>query len=113
MAAKEIIRLVLFDELLYGFRPGMEAFADPVELGAVWRRMADQHERADSGDHLQAFGELRLGIFARRVKRRRARIAKSRDMPSAHADLALVKIVQTIAFAEIGDLRSGLMVAGK
>jgi len=113
VTAEEVRRLMLPDEIADRGRPALQALADAIERRAVRRRVADQHQRIERRETFQALGKLRLGIFARSVEGRRARVAETGDIPAANLQVPLVQIVKSVTGAHAGHLVGGLVVAGK
>ncbi len=104
---------VLFQELGDGGAAGMLSGADAVESGAVGRAVADQHERVEGGEGLEAAGEFRFGVFARGVEGRDIGVAQPGDPPAAELPGLFVEVPKPVGGAELGDLGGGLVVAGQ
>lgn len=113
VAAEEVLGLILFDEIAHRGGPGVQAGTNAVELGFKRRRVADEDERLQFGEPLEALGELRFGVLPRSVERRGSGVAKPGDLPAADGDVTLVKIVQSVARAHRGGLFGGFVIAGQ
>ena len=113
VAAEEVAGLVFVDEFAHRARAGVESRTDLVQRGAVWRGMADQHERSQFGELLQALGDLRLGVFPGGVEGRGAGISQAGDVPSSDLYMLFVKVVQSVTRAHGGDHFGGLVIAGQ
>src|SRR5205823_3146192 len=104
MAAEKMLGLILPNEIADGGGTGVDARADPIECGAIRRRVADQDQRREAREALETFRQLCLAIFPRRLERRRIGVAKTRYVPLTHLDMAFVKVVQAITRAGGSDL---------
>ena len=80
VAAEEMCGLMALDEIAHRGGSGVQAGLDLVERGAVRRGVADQHQRVQGGEGLQARGELRFAVLAGRIEGRGAGVAESGDV---------------------------------
>src|SRR3984893_19210551 len=97
VTAEEVLRLTFLNEIAHRGGAGVQARADAVEFGAVWRSVANQHQGPQIGKPLQPFGELWLAVFPGRIKRRRIGGSQSRHLPSPHLKMALVQGMHALA----------------
>src|SRR5450432_44388 len=113
VAAEEVLGLVVLDEVADRGGARVKAGADAIKLGAVGRGVADEDQRREFGETLEALGKLGLGVFAGGVEGRGTGVAQAGDVPAAHLYVTLVEIVQAVARTHAGDLGGRFVVAGK
>src|ERR1039457_4957791 len=94
VAAEEMGGLAALDEIADGGGPCVQAGPDLIERGAVGRGVADEDERVEIGEGGEAFGDLRLGVFAGGMEWGRAGVAESGDVVGADGEVALVEVVE-------------------
>src|SRR5262249_27397065 len=80
VAAEEMLGLVHFDELAHSGAASVQPLANSVERSVQGWRVTDENQRRQPGERFQAIGDFSLGVLARRIKRRRRRIAQPRDL---------------------------------
>src|SRR5919198_5296614 len=83
VAAKKVLGLMPTNEVANRGGTSVHARTDLIECRAVRRRMANQHQRRETGKAFEARGELCFAVFSRRMERCGIGIAEARDVPLA------------------------------
>src|SRR5260370_8937518 len=113
VTAEKIIRCARFNEVLDSHASGMQPFADPIEVGAVRRRVANHDRRLAFCKPAQSPRKLLFAVFPRRMEGRRAGVAESAKLDSAYFEQLVVDVAQAIFASKLSDLFHRFMVAGK
>ncbi len=113
VATKEILRLILLDEISDRRAPGVNAVAYTIERGVLGRTMADQNQGTQAGEWREALGYLCFAVLARRVKWRGTRIPQASEVVAARAQRLSVKVVKSKICAKPKDVSFGLVISGK
>src|SRR5438067_1935394 len=111
VTAEEVRGLRSFDELAHRPRTAVLAGTDLVERRAMRRRVADQDERLEAGEAIEAFGKFRLGVFPGGIEGCRVGVSQTGDAPRAELQVALMEVVQPEALAHFGHLGGRFVVA--
>jgi hypothetical protein len=111
--AVEIPRLLAFDEFADRIAPEVPPFGRPIERGAFGRRVADEHQRIQSRESIEALRQFLLAVLARRIEGRWVRIAESCDMIPLDLHRASMKIVEAELAAEASNICFRFVIARK
>jgi len=91
VAAEEILRLVLCDELADRVTSPVDAFPDSVQRGAKRRAVADQDQRLKRREPAEPPGDLRFTVFARSVEGSGVGVSEAGHLVAANSKRLLVK----------------------
>jgi len=111
VAAKKVLRLLLFDEVPDGAATEMLAGAGAIEISVFRRAMANQDERFEIRKGRQALGQFCFGIFAGRVERSRVGAAESGNVIAGERQRLAMQIVKAVALGKFFYVRGRFVIA--
>src|SRR5258708_9807135 len=110
MPAIKIPRLIPIDKIPNGLAAKMLIFSRLIELRALGRRVANQHQRIETGELRKPGGQFFFGIFARCIERRRIRLPKTSHSEAIQLNRLSMEIVEAILLAKLCDVLLRFMI---